>query len=137
MAEAEGRGSIKFTLDDGTVLTIALGDDSVEDAQGRVFAVVWAQDEQGRLQVGAGLDWGPALGGTAAHGRRGPSSFRTGAARPSPPPALPIPLPNRAANHFLQVLRCDPMEKTESSVSASEAAPRPTVDGVEGLRQRT
>ncbi|KFM23420.1 ABC transporter A family member 2 [Auxenochlorella protothecoides] len=50
-AEAEGRGSVEVHLDDGTIGHVPLGDEFVESENGNRYAVKWAQDEAGNLQV--------------------------------------------------------------------------------------
>ena len=51
-AEAEGRSSVHITLEDGSPLEVPLGDAFATDpATGRHYAITWAQDDAGSLQV--------------------------------------------------------------------------------------
>lgn len=54
-AAAEGRATLDVTLEDGTLLEVPLGEElAVQESTGRQYAIKWAQDENGELQV---LSW--------------------------------------------------------------------------------
>lgn len=54
-AAAEGRSDVAVTLEDGTALDVPLGaEEAVQESTGRRYAIKWAQDEEGSLQV---LSW--------------------------------------------------------------------------------
>jgi ABC-type glutathione transport system ATPase component len=91
-AAAEGRDDVAVTLEDGSTLEVPLGDEFATQAgTGVTYAIKWAQDEAGGLQV---LSWTPVGEGEGAGARDasgGASGGGAAAARARPSAAAVAP----------------------------------------------